>query len=177
MKRIVVLACCLLLLAGCSQKPADNSSSDKVDLQKVEIGGYAAWIPSEWNVVDNYIYFGDPSTFPYASWTVLSDYNALDDLFSYDGAEADFVEAVRESSFSGTSSGSEIKRRKYVTLESRSFTVVGNIDDQTFTCTYDLFDNPGGGVLSLSLTSDDDNLDYGIQCYADLVSCMALSQN
>lgn len=175
MKRIALFACCILFLVGCSQKKADNSPSNNVALKEITIGGYATWVPSDWNVIDNNIYYADSYSFPYASWTVLNDFDTLDDLFSYDGAETDFVDAIRKSSFNGVSSGSEIKRRRYASLEARSFTVAGEVDGQIMTCTYDLFDNPGGGVLVLSLNSDDSSLDYGIQCYADLVNYMALS--
>ena len=167
MKRIALFACCLLLATGCSQKSADvgpvsepaatavQEEGAEIKYKDISIGGFETRIPEDWTVVDNFIYYGDAYTYPYIYWTMLDDSLSYDEMFYYDGAEKDYTDGVSEGLFGGSSySASDLEVRQYDGLESHQFITTGFVDGQAVTGTYDLFEDPRGGLLVLSFITN-----------------------
>lgn len=170
MKKLFAVACCVLLLSGCGQSspPAasfSSSSSTSEDTlapesyQCVSLGGYSAKVPVDWVIDDQIMYMSGDVGYPFISTYVISDFDSLDDLFLY-GTEDDFITgACGELYDDSTYSHSEIKETTYGDISARSFNAVGMVDNSPISFVCNLFNNPGGGVLSISLFHSTDSLD------------------
>lgn len=190
MKRIALFACCLLLMSGCSQRSAGSDpvsepaaatvqeESAEIEYKDISIGGFMTKIPNEWTVDDNFIYYRDAYSYPYIYWTMLDDSLSYDEMFSYDGAEKDYTDGVSEGLFGGSSySASELEVKQYDGLESHQFITTGFVDGQAVTGTYDLFEDPRGGLLVLSFITNHKTSDSAkdVRDYLNVIYDMAPS--
>ncbi len=186
MRKLFVVACSILILFGCSQSspPAVESSPEAIttdssaESQKdeayknISLGGYVAKIPSDWIVEDNYIYFNDRHDFPVAMSLLLTDYNNLDDLFSYDGSKEEFIADNGEEIFDSSPSSSEMEEKTYGNIPALSFNMTGIQDGQSLHYIYNLFDNPGGGVLIVTMCTDSDDASSAVHDYLNIFYSM-----
>ena len=170
MKRLFAVACCVLLLSGCSQSsPPAVSASDSASpsegalesdpYQNVSLGGYTAKVPAGWVIDGQFMYMSGDVGYPFISTYVISDFDSIDDLFLY-GTEDDFITGAC-GEFYGDSlySSSELKENTYGDISARSFNAAGMIDDSPVSFVCNLFNNPGGGVLTISLFHSKDSSD------------------
>ena len=171
MKRIAMLACCLLLLSGCSQKSIDivpateapaatiQEENGEIEYKDITVGGFVTKVPSEWSVIDNVVYYNEPYSYPYIYWTMFDSSLSYDEMFSYDGAEKDYTEGVSEGIFDSSYSAGDLEVKQYGNLESHQFIATGIIDGQVVTAIYDLFEDPRGGLLVLSFVTNNKTSD------------------
>lgn len=165
MKRLFAVACCVLLLSGCSQNsPSAVSASDSASpsegalesdpYQNVSLGGYTAKVPAGWVIDGQFMYMSGDVGYPFISTHVFSEYDSLDDLFS-SGFEEDFIAGACSELYDNPSySHSDLKEIAYGDISARSFNAVGQIDGSTVSFLCNLFDNPGGGVLAIFMLDD-----------------------
>lgn len=190
MKRLFAIACSVLMLFGCSQSSpsadsapeavkVDSSAESKEDesYKDIALGGYTAKIPSDWIIEDNYIYFNDRQDFPVAMSLLLTDYDNLDDLFSDEGSKEEFITGNGEEIFDFSPACSEMEEKTYGDIPALSFNMTGIQDGQSVYYIYNLFDNPGGGVLIVTMCTDSDDISSAIHDYLNIFYNMEPSED
>lgn len=191
MKKLFAIACSVLMLFGCGQSSpsAADPSSEAVtsdsyvesqedeSYKEIPLGGYIAKIPSDWIIDDNYIYFNDRQDFPIAMSLLLTDYDNLDDLFSYDGSKEEFITDSGEKIFDFSPACSEMEEKTYGDIPALSFNMTGIQDGQSLYYIYNLFDNPGGGVLIVTMCTDSDDISNAIHDYLNIFYNMEPSED
>ena len=190
MNKIFAIACCFLVLVGCgSASPAsstvrENSTNNTIieaeadiKYQDVHLGNYVAKIPADWTIVDEVFFLKEPKKTPFITCVVIDKYQTLDEMFSYTGAEEEFMEEFCKATFKQyTYSHSDMEKATYGDISALRFISAGKVNDTTISITCNLFNNPGGEILAVSLYHDKENVD-AIHDYLQVFFNMAPSDN
>lgn len=171
MKQLLLLVLCVLLLSGCSgAEPSASSSSsapgttleraESESLQAVSFGGYSAEIPNEWVVDGEHIYCGEYPDYPFITYLILDESSNLSELFPFADSKSEFMNSVCDEMYDNSAySCSEMKESSYGDISALSFNATGMVEGLPVSFVCNLFDNPGGGVLAVSLSHSKDSFD------------------